>query len=209
MLADQFLLAANDGVGAVIVVLIMVASGIINYLKERRAEANRRRQLEESSPQFGNDQLRGEIDQFLSEVAETNRSSPVRRQEEAIELTDDHVIDQRPARKKSARNGEELTRQQRRSANQRVAKESQFGQVAQRHVASQVREHHLHSQVETSHLVPQVGHTVSDGTMSPPLSTQDGSHPLALLLSHSEGVRNAIILNEVLGPPVSRRGVGR
>jgi len=209
MLADQLLFAANDGIGAIIVVLIMVASGIINYLKERRAEANRRRQLEESSPQFGSDRLRGEIDQFLTEVAETNRGSSVRRSEEALELTDEHVIDQRPARQKSAGRGDEQTRQQRRAANQRAAKDTQFGQVAQRHVSSQVRDHHLQSQVESSHLVPHVGLAVGGETMSPPMSTQEGAHPLATLLSNTEGVRHAIILNEVLGPPVSRRRVSR
>lgn len=210
------LLAAGDGLGAVIVVLIMVASGVINYLKERRAEANRKRQLEEESSGYSNDQLRGEIDKFLSEVEQANRGQSSTRQETALELTDADVIDERPNRKaatkRAAQQAQQRKQQQqleqeekRQAVSQRHLKDSKLGKVGQRQVSSQVRDHHLQSQVEGKHLNPEADLGTGGVSTAAASASLDSAHPLAALLSSADGVRNAVILNEVLGPPLCRR----
>ncbi len=205
MNANLPLLAAGDAMGAVIVILIMVASGIINFVKERRAEAKRKQELEEASGNVANQQLRGEIDKFLTEVEAANRGQSPRYKEAAIELTDADVIDSRPARKKAEVRRVEPVEEKRQAVSERHLKDAKVSRVGQRHVASQVRDHHLQSQVQSSHLSPEKDLGTGGVSTANGPGLYDNPHPLASLLSDAEGIRNAIVFNELLGPPVSRR----
>ena len=155
MNAMQPILAGNDGVVAIITIVIMVASGVLNFLKEKRAEAKRRQEMEQGNLGPEGDRLQSEIDQFLSEVENAARGKPSRQQQESVELTDADVIDARPAKRQRAESSRGQTEAQRRAVAQRHLQQSNVGQVSERHVQSQVREHHLRSDVEKKHLNPE------------------------------------------------------
>lgn len=205
MNAMQPVLAGNDGMVAIITILIMAASGVVNYMKEKRAEAKRRQELEQGTLGPDGERLQSEIDQFLSEVENAAKGKSTRKQQEAHELTDADVIDTRPAKRQRSDNLQGQTEAQRRAVAERHLQQSNVGQVSKRHVQSQVREHHLRSDVEKKHLTPERDLGLTGVPKDSMASSAKAVSPLAAMLRSPDGIRTAILLNEILSPPVSRR----
>lgn len=188
------LLLAADEFRLIIFIGFLVVSGIVKFLKSRSEDAAKRRLQE----QFETDN--SEVTDFINEVTAATRN-----QNQPMELSADDVIESRPRRpKRQAPTTSEPAEPPRRAVSERHLKNSQVGQVANRHVASQVRDQHLHSQVENAHLHPEADLGVG-GLSTLSRSSDEAVHPIAAMLNSSDGIRNAILLNEVLAPPLSRR----
>ncbi len=194
------LLAAGAGeIVPVIVVLITIASAIVNFIKEKAQAAQREQQVNNRDAKR-DPQLQSEIEQFLEQVsAGTSRG---RNRSEPVEVTDADVFEQ-PSRKRERppQQRQKEPQKPKTSVAERHLESKGGGKISDRHVQSQVREHHLQSQVAQSHLTTHVG----GGTVEVSASSIAASSSFAELLSNPDTVRNAMILNEILSPPLARR----
>lgn len=194
MTMATFLLAAVGDVLPILFVLVAIATGIINYFREKSAaeqaklKRNRRQTETRRDEEMDND-----IDMFLEEVSggdeRPRRKRPQRKRPRP-------PGQRRPKRKRPAQEREES--QERR---QSVAERHMESGVGQRHVQSSVSGRHVESSVENRHLESNVG----TAGVAERRSRAMAASPIAKMLKSSDGVRTAIILNEILSPPPGRR----
>lgn len=210
-MATTAILAAPGEFLPILFVLIAIATGIINFVKERRAAAERDAGNFANRGGHGNvdGELQSEIDAFLQEV------SP-EQYEEARPARQDNAQQQR-RRQKKANSDEEAERRRRvrarreherkqeaedrkrQSVRKRHLETSDLNEVSDRH---NVANRHVESTVKDRHLEDHIDGP-SDSTLSSAVST--GGNSVAELLRTPGGIRNAILLNEILGPPLANR----
>lgn len=189
----------------VLFVLVAMVSGIINKFKENKAADEMRQQRAQRRVQ-GREDVQDEISQFLEELGS---GTPAQQQRPRRNRGG-----QRREAAGSRDQSESSARQRSRSGQGRKRQERDVGSVKDRHVQSSVQDRHVQSSVHDRHLDSDVGdHQL--GTLGEPvveISDADvntmaaaGLPPVAQLLASRKGIANAIVLNEILSPPVSRR----
>lgn len=194
----------------VLFVLVAMVSGIINKFKENKAADEMRERRAQRRGQ-GREELQDEISQFLEELGgETSASQPQQQRPRR-----NRSGQQRRQRRESAASRDQTEDSGRqRSRSGRGTKQQDISSVKSRHVQSSVQDRHVRSSVHNRHLDSDVGdHQL--GTLGEPvveISDADvaalaaaGLPPVAQLLASRNGLASAIVLNEILSPPVSRR----
>lgn len=190
-----------------IVILFAIGSGVVNWFKEKMQQSRQREEQEQrrsgmGEPVTSSDPLQSEIEAFLQQVSTSQKPSsarpvPVQQVEEADAFYEDEP---RPQKKRQQKQKQTQKQRPAEPVANRHLSSTGLGQVANRHVKSQVKEHHLSSQVEQSHLTSQVGGGAAIGS-----GQMADSSPLAGLFESADDTRRAIILSEVLSPPLCRR----
>lgn len=193
----QALMAGIGDIVPALFIIVALITGFLNFLKEKKnaaeAEAMRRRKRERNDPQAD------ELSQFLSEVGATETAKPPQRRRKRSSQRDraearrrqreENSQSKQPSRKSPASSSSVATRH---------LETEELSRVQGRHVQSNVENRHLESQIANQHLYE----TDSNSEDSPQSASR---HPIAKLFADLAGVRNAILLNEILQPPVSRR----
>lgn len=190
-----------------LLILLTVGGGVINFFKEKRAalEAERMRERQQQERQAG-ENMNDELESFLEEISGQNqrvRQQAQRRQRAQRErAARQRAARQRRQRAQSRSREPEVELVVEEESSQRVAqrhlKKRDLSTVDDRHIESNVAERHLESAVADHHLVP-----TDDASSSQTPSS--GSSPIAQMFEQAGGIRNVIILNEILSPPLSRR----
>jgi hypothetical protein len=206
-MAMTAILAAPGDFLPVLFVLIAIASGIVNFVKERRAAA----QPEGGNAGRGNanNELQLEIDAFLQEVSpgELEELPPSQQKRARQQRSRKRVgSDEKSERRRRVRARREHEKRQaaedqkRQAVKQRHLETSDLGDVSNRH---EVANRHVDSSVENRHFEDHI-----DGpsqATAPRVTGAAGNSSVADLLQQSSGIRDAIMLNEILGPPIARR----
>ena len=205
-MATTPILAGAGEVLPVLFVLIAIASGIINFVKERKAAVDR----EAGNAGRGNPnrELQSEIDAFLQEVSDDSESArPARQSNTQRPRRQRPNSDEEAERRRRARARRERTRKQaaiekqkRESVRDRNLDTSDLSEVSSRH---EVANRHVDSKVEDRHLEDHI-----DGpSQAMPVHTAEAatSTSVTALLKRPDGIRDAILLNEILGPPLANR----
>lgn len=198
--------AVMAGIGDVVpalFIIIALISGFLNFLKEKKnaaeAEDLRRRKRERKQGQPDD-----ELSAFLNEVGASETTTPPSSQRRRKRPSQRDRAQQRRQQREQAQ--EENDQSRRRPGKSGVAERhletSEMGTVSSRHVESSVESRHLESQVADQHLF-EVEVEEDAGAAAAERSSEP--HPLVELLGKPEGMRNAIILNEILQPPPSLR----
>jgi hypothetical protein len=183
-------------------IIIALISGIRNFLKER----GNAQQIQEMRKTRKQDQGLGrndEISQFLNDVGTTKKKSPPQRKKRSS---------QRQQAQKRRTRREAIRDQPTRNDGHARKSQAESSRVSDRHLNTEdlgsVREHHLESTVKDRHLESEVAdqHLFDDNGQSQQVTKQQRDlHPVAALLREPSGICNAILLNEILQPPLSRR----
>lgn len=198
----QALMAGIGDVVPALFIIIALISGFLNFLKEKKntaeAEDLRRRKRERKQNQPDD-----ELSAFLNDVgASETTTRPQQRRRKRPSQRD--RAQQRQQQREEAQ--AETERSRRRPGKSGVAERhldtSDLGTVSSRHVESSVESRHLESQVAGQHLFEAED---DDDAGAAAAGRSSGAHPLVKLLRKPEGIRNAIILNEILQPPPSLR----
>ena len=141
---------------SVIFVLIAIASGIVNFIKERKAAAEREG-MKAGGWQGGNAdrELRSEIDVFLQEVspddAAESRPSRSQQQRRRQAISDEEAERRRELRARRERERRQRkAKQQRQSTSKRKTGAGDLDGVSSRHVESSVENRHLQSHIAGS-----------------------------------------------------------
>jgi hypothetical protein len=195
----------------VLFVLVAMVSGIINKFKENKAaDEMRQRRAQRGGP--GREQLQDEISQFLDELgSETPQQRPQPRQQRSRRES----AQQRRRETAVGQDRDESSADTRsRSGRGRKRQDQDISSVKKRHVQSSVQDRHVRSSVHNRHLDSEVGdHQVGTfGGATDEITDADitamaaaGVPPVAQMLRSRNGIASAIVLNEILSPPVSRR----
>jgi hypothetical protein len=214
-MATTAILAGPGDFLPVLFVLIAIASGIINFVKERKAAAER----EVGNAGGGNvranvdGELQSEIDAFLEEVSPDDfeevkpaRQSTARQSTAGQQRRRKSNSDEEAERRRRVRARREHERQQaaedsqRQSVRQRHLETSELSEVSGRHA---VANRQVDSTVEDRHLEDNIdGPSQASASLA---AMTDDSNPVAELLRTPSGIRNAILLSEILGPPLANR----
>lgn len=213
-MSQNLILAAGDGgVVTAIVVGIAVISGIYNFITERIAAAKLKEQQMANGGGRRQDKLRTEVDSFLDEISSSQSSTPQSRRKPA-ELTFDDLMEepvpQRSTRPQATRPQPQSNKsqaaqpQKNKPVTQRHLQNSDIGQVRQRHVESHVADSHLRSQVGQGHMATQLDSTSAAAGVTVDVQSL-GAAAVASMLCNPQGIRDAIVMNEILSPPLSRR----
>jgi hypothetical protein len=196
----QVLTAGIGDVVPILFIAIALITGFLNFLKEKKnaAEAQDMRRRKGAR---GN-QRDDELAQFLDEVATSDTKPQPRKRQQRKRPTQRDRSQQRQKRREQNMQSEERPRRspaKSSSVASRHLETEELSQVSDRHVTSSVESRHLESKVAEQHLYE------TDGVAT--AATEESKiHPIAVLLARPGGIRDAIMLNEVLQPPLSRRG---
>jgi hypothetical protein len=201
----QILTAGMGDVVPILFIAIALITGLLNFLKEKKNTAEAQ-DLRRRKGVRGN-QRDDELAQFLDEVATSDtKPQPRKRQQRKRPTQRDRSQKRQKRREQNMQSEERPRRSPTKSssvASQHLETE-ELSQIRDRHVASSVESRHLESDVSEQHLYEQhLYETDEAGAAAPPKSQQ---HPIVVLLTRPGGIRDAIMLNEVLQPPLSRRG---
>ena len=196
----QVLTAGIGDVVPILFIAIALITGFLNFLKEKKnaAEAQDMRRRKGAR---GN-QRDDELAQFLDEVATSDTKPQPRKRQQRKRPTQRDRSQQRQKRREQNMQSEERPRRspaKSSSVASRHLETEELSQVSDRHVTSSVESRHLESKVAEQHLYETDGGATA--------ATEESKiHPIAVLLARPGGIRDAIMLNEVLQPPLSRRG---
>jgi hypothetical protein len=196
----QVLTAGIGDVVPILFIAIALITGFLNFLKEKKnaAEAQDMRRRKGAR---GN-QRDDELAQFLDEVATSDTKPQPRKRQQRKRPTQRDRSQQRQKRREQNMQSEERPRRspaKSSSVASRHLETEELSQVSDRHVTSSVESRYLESKVAEQHLYE------TDGVAT--AATEESKiHPIAVLLARPGGIRDAIMLNEVLQPPLSRRG---
>ncbi|NQV27742.1 MAG: hypothetical protein HQ518_25620 [Rhodopirellula sp.] len=221
-MATTVILAGPGDFLPVIFVLIAITSGIINFVKERKAAADRDNanvrggggDWKANGNGNANSEFQSEIDAFLQEVSpERSGSSRPQGQGDSQQQrrrkktpSDDDAERRRQVRARREHERRQLEEDQKRqSIRKRHLETGDLEGVSSRHEVSKRHVGHVESSVEDRHLTPQI-----DGSTTGDSVGEDASQPfeaglMVAMLRNPAGIRNAILLGEIIGPPVSRR----
>ena len=205
-MATTVILAAPGDFLPVLFVLIAIASGIINFVKERRATAEQG--VGNAGRGNANNEFQSEIDAFLQEVSPgeleevpSSKQKRAREQRRRKRASSDEKSERRLLRRKREHEKRQAAKDRKRQAvKQRHLETSDFGDVSNRH---EVANRHVDSSVENRHFEDHI-----DGpsqATAPRVTGPAGNSSVADLLQQPGGIRDAIMLNEILGPPIARR----
>ena len=205
-MATTVILAAPGDFLPVLFVLIAIASGIINFVKERRATAEQG--VGNAGRGNANNEFQSEIDAFLQEVSPgeleevpSSKQKRAREQRRHKRASSDEKSERRLLRRKREHEKRQAAKDRKRQAvKQRHLETSDFGDVSNRH---EVANRHVDSSVENRHFEDHI-----DGpsqATAPRVTGPAGNSSVADLLQQPGGIRDAIMLNEILGPPIARR----
>lgn len=190
----------------VLFVLVAMVSGIINKFKENKAAEEVRQRRAQRGGVQGREQVQDEISVFLEELGS---DTPARKPRPEQRTRRERAQQQRrPKRRQNVAEREasdRSARQRSRPSGSKKRLEHEVGTMKDRHMQSAVQERHLQSHVGDH----QPG-TLAESLIEAPESRADaiavaGLPPVAQLLARRDGLANAIMLNEILSPPVSRR----
>ncbi|MDA0588694.1 MAG: hypothetical protein O2820_13065 [Planctomycetota bacterium] len=193
----QMMTAGIGDVVPILFIVIALISGFLNFMKEKKtAEEVQDMRRRKRPPKNERDD---ELAQFLDEVATTD-TKPKQRQRRKRPTQRDRSQERQKRRDENKQSEERPHRSPTRSSSvaSRHLDTEEFSQVRDRHVESSVENRHLESQVSEQHLYE----TDEAATAETPATRQ---HRIAVLLKRPGGIRDAIMLNEVLQPPLSRR----
>lgn len=209
----QNLILADGEIATMVVVGIAIISGIYNFITERIAAAKLKEQQQANGGGRKKDKLRTEVDSFLDEIS-SSQSSTAQSRRKSAELTFDDLMEdsdqQRPQSPPPQRKKTQTTRaqtaqpQKNKPVSQRHLQNSDIGQVRQRHVESHVADSHLQSHVGQGHLSTSLDRSAAPASVSSD-GVSAGAAAVALLMSNPQSIRDAIVMNEILSPPLSRR----
>ncbi|MEX0702271.1 MAG: hypothetical protein WD069_09265 [Planctomycetales bacterium] len=220
------LLAQIEGCSAVAVAFVVIT--IIGWILQlvsgaKRQEQQRARRPVQPRPR--DDRLQSEIDLFLEEVGGRRRPpEPARRREPAGPAILEVVPEERPraeGRLPSARSRPAQPQPPQRTAAQRARIESRH--IDSSRLGGEVRAH-LQESLEVSrvsahvsqHLAPIVEKSDSEhlgmftgggGALGTAATTRSSglTHPVVALVRNPQGMRQAILLSEILGRPLAQR----
>ena len=197
---SMYLLAAGVGdVLPVLFVLIAIASGIINFFREKGGAAQQAQQQQRRRPAGGrDDEIDSEIEMFLEEVTgpDDRERRPQRKRPRRSQRD-------RPKRKRPQREPGPEQPARRESIANRHMEVAELSSVSQRHVESNVGQRHMRTSVEERHLIPGVESAAAEAKSR---STSTGrKSPIIGMFQTAGGVQTAIVLNEILSPPPGRR----
>ncbi|MBI1311479.1 hypothetical protein GC176_09240 [bacterium] len=196
----------------VLFVIVAMISGIINKMKEGKAAEARQQRRAQGGPPRAREQLQDEISQFLEEL-NTGNPVPSPRPQQQRPTRERARSSQQPQRgRKRRQSGQEsatanASDQGRTPSTRRNGLEHEISTMKQRHVQSEVHERHLQSNVG-EHQPGRLAESMAEaGASQAAVIAAVGLPPVAQLLTRRDGLANAIVLNEILSPPVSRRRV--
>ena len=206
-MATTAILAAPGDFLPILFVLLAIASGIINFVKERRAAAER--EVGNAGRRAPNNELQSEIDAFLQEVSpddfEESRT-PRRNSGQGQRRRKRTNTDEEAERRRRVRARREHEKRQaaedrkRQSVKQRHLETAELGNVSNRH---EVANRHVDSSVENRHFEDNIDGPSQATEVRATSAAGNGS--IAELLQRPGGIRDAIMLNEILGPPIANR----
>lgn len=209
-MATTAILAGPGDFLPVLFVLIAIASGIINFVKERRAAAERdgaKAGVWEDDGK-GNQELQSEIDAFLQEVspgdfeeARPPRQGNAQQQQRRRRRKSSDEEAERRRRVRARREHEKRQAEsdgKRQSVSKRHLDTSDLSEVSSRH---EVANRHVDSSVEDRHLEANI----DDSPVEQPVANANAGRSVTELLRRPGGFRDAILLNEILGPPLANR----
>lgn len=208
-MATTAILAGPGDFLPVLFVLIAIASGIINFVKERRAAAERdgaKAGVWENDGN-GDQELQSEIDAFLQEVSPSefeearpsrqgNRQQQRRRRKKSSDEEAERRRRVRARREHEKRQAESDGKRQ--SVRKRHLDTSDLSEVSSRH---EVANRHVDSSVGDRHLEANL----DDSPVEEPVANTNAGRSVTELLRRPGGFRDAILLNEILGPPLANR----
>jgi len=191
----------------VLFVLIAIASGIINFVKERRAAAER--DMVNAGGGNADQELLTEIDAFLEEVSPSDfeearpprQGNPQQQQQRRRRRKNSDGEAERRQQVRARREHEKRqaeTDRNRKSVGNRHLETSNLSEVRSRH---EVANRHVDSSVEDRHLEANI-----DGpSVDRPAANATAGSSVTEMLRSPGGIRDAILLSEILGPPLANR----
>jgi hypothetical protein len=226
----HFPLAAIGDVAAAIFIVFAIVSAIVNFFKEKNAQADveeRQKHRSENQPDS-----QSEIESFLDEIGASQPSTDMNEQRQH-EIKEQQQSQREELRRRQQQRRQQLQEQQRR---RQAAQEQQSGQLGQRRRESRpeptyqepvvltesdfideeptrrvepVSERHIDSAVSHRHVNSEVGerHMESAVAETHKLASKRkrAESPIHRLLSNKRSLRNAIVINEILMPPKTLR----
>lgn len=208
-MAAPVMLAGPGEFLPVIFVIYVIARGIINFVKEQKQgeQVNMARRGDSDVDQG----LQSEIDAFLQEVSpgDSNESKPSRQSDPQRRRRRKAVSEEETERRRRVRARREHEKRQleeeqsRQSLRQRHLETSELGEVSDRHVESSVEDRHLRAQIDGLPANELREVSVVEKRSAAVIALD--ATTVAAMLQQEGGIRNAILLSEIVGPPVSRR----
>ncbi|MHC4876831.1 MAG: hypothetical protein ACYTGL_10060 [Planctomycetota bacterium] len=191
----------------VLFVIVAIISGFINKMKEKKAaDEVARRRVQAGGARRNQGQLQDEISQFLEELGAAEPKPAPRPQPQRKRPKPQRQSQSRPKPRSRRESEEPQTADRRRSQSTRQKPgDHELGSVRSRHVESSVEERHLGSHVG-EHRPGTIAEEVLELADSQTAAVAAARlPPVAQLLARQDGLANAVMLNEILSPPVSRR----
>ena len=198
--------AVNIDVSQVIglcVFVISVLSWFINIIKGNTPEGAPRPNPQKPKPPAA----RSEIEVLLEQVA-GDRQKPIRREQQPQSPRPPKPQQQRPtnvARSTSPRPGMQPAK----TAVKQPARISET-HLASSNLGSEVRSHHIGNRVDAAvqkEITAAVHHDLGNRIAAAQPPQEQSIHPLVKVLRDPNGIRQAILLNEILQRPKARRNV--
>lgn len=197
----------------VIFVLIAIASGIINFIKERKAAVGKVDLDPGDWEAQGNpdSELQSEIDAFLQEVSPGNsepsrpqrQGNPQQRRRKKVE-SDEEAERKRQVRARREHERRQLEEdQKRKSLRTRHLDTSELGEVSHRHVENAVEDRHLRP--IDDNLPARQPRRSSFEAPAVKTDLQFQASSVVAILREPGGIRNAVLLSEIIGPPLASR----
>ena len=200
----------------IIVFLVIIVFKVIQWIAKKATEdAERQRRLAKRGNSDRKRRVQSEIDAFLSEVgggnqpAERNNSDDRRRQEQQKQQAIARRRQQEERRRR--REAAAAQKQSQRAQDRRVGSgiSEHVDQYISKHVEEHI-DHDIEEYVEAT-IVDNVEEHLGDRDEEMPAQTttrkksSEAAEAVAAMLRNPEGVRNAILVNEVLARPRSLR----
>jgi hypothetical protein len=209
-IAATVILAGPGEFLPVIFVLYIIARGIINFIKEQKQSEQvimARRGDSDVDPE-----PQSEIDAFLEEVSpgdsdvsrRSRQSDPQQRRRKRTGASEEEA--ERRRRVRARREHEKRQReeeQSRQTLRKRHLETSELGEVSDRHVESSVEDRHLQAHIDGLPVNKLREHSIVE-VPTADIAALDATS-VAVMLQTSGGVRNAILLSEIVGPPLGSR----
>ena len=208
-LAATVILAGPGEFLPVIFVVYVIARGIVNYIKEQKQSEQdimARRGDSDVDPE-----LQSEVAAFLEEVSPTDsddsrrsrQSDPPQRRRRKAASDEEAERRRRVRARREHEKRQQEEEQSRQSLRKRHLETSDLGEVSDRHVESSVEDRHLERQIDG---LPanKLGEAAILKKPSVAIVALDATS-VAAMLQQEGGIRNAILLSEIVGPPLSSR----
>jgi len=202
-----------------IFLILFLVMGFVSWISNFLKGAKRGGGAQRPGPRVagaGDDNLRNEIEGFLAEVTGQKRREPQPDDDVLIEVVSE--ADERPRRKLRRPSGRRQQRPRDQPVRQRAKPaKAKLGSDLKRHVANYMAKDRIDGHVDEhlSHEVDDSSHEVDDsvrqhlGRAAESAYSRDQglrqaqAHPIIAMLRDPQGVRNAILLHEILTRPRS------